>query len=227
MLRLLVLSALALSLTGAASAQRRDVLLGLKAGGVRSSFIGMDAAAYRSVYGLQAGIFVNRSYGYFWAFQPELLYSEKGTITPDGPSGSATQRLRYLDLPLLCHFSFWGNKTGWFAEAGPQVGLLLAATQESGTVVDNKSTGNSLDVGYLLGLGYQLRIGRAVHESRPIRGSGHGGLKRKSCISLGLRYNGGLTNVSQSFIPIGAVAPDHLRNSAVQAYLTFSRLVKD
>ena len=181
--------------SGAAQAQRSNVSLGLKAGATYSSFVGKQAGDQDGLFGFHAGGFANIGITDLFAFQPEVLYSQKGSKIANVVDAST--RLHYLDVPL----SFHVNSGGFFFEAGPQVGFLLAAESKSGpTSVDVKSSTNAVDVGYLLGLGFQ----------------------RKTGAGIGLRYNGGFTNLPKA-VTVGSVTvQNNVRNSAFQLYVTYS-----
>lgn len=186
--------ALLAGLTGAAQAQRSNVSLGIKAGPSYSSLIGAQATNYESVFGFHAGVFANIGLTDLFAFQPEIIYSQKGAKVPNI---DLTTRLNYVDIPL----SFHVNADGLFFEAGPQLGILVAAKDKLGNVsVDRKTLYNTLDFGYLAGLGYQ----------------------RKSGPGIGVRYNGGFTNVEKSRTVGNMTVQNNIRNSAFQLYLTYS-----
>ena len=186
--------ALLAGLTGAAQAQRSNVSLGIKAGSSYSSLIGAQATNYESVFGFHAGVFANIGLTDLFAFQPEIIYSQKGAKVPNI---DLTTRLNYVDIPL----SFHVNADGLFFEAGPQLGILVAAKDKLGSVsVDRKAIYNTLDFGYLAGLGYQ----------------------RKSGPGIGVRYNGGFTNVEKSRTVGNMTVQNNIRNSAFQLYLTYS-----
>lgn len=190
----IVLSALLLAgLSGTAFAQR-NVSLGLKAGVSLSDFVGKQADSYESLFGFQAGVFGNFGINRMVAFQPELLYSRKGAKLPNP---DRTQRMDYLDVPLAFHV----NADGFFFEAGPQVGFLISAKNKGGNLtIDNKQYYNTVDFGYLFGLGYQ----------------------RKDGPGIGLRYNGGFTNVEKATKNGNVTIQNNVRNSAFQLYLTYS-----
>ncbi|MDO7854018.1 porin family protein [Hymenobacter convexus] len=182
--------ALLAGVAGAARAQ--DVSLGLKAGPTYSSFVGTQAPNQTYVFGFHAGGFANIGLTKLFAFQPEVLYSQKGSDL-----GVVDFRLHYLDVPLAFHV----NADGLFFEAGPQVGFLLAAKAKTGnTSTDIRSSYNTVDFGYLAGLGYQ----------------------RKTGLGIGLRYNGGFTNIEKSFTVGNVTVQNNIRNSAFQLYLTYS-----
>ena len=185
---------LLLGLAGTARAQR-NVSLGLKVGGTLSSFVGEQATSYKSIFGFHAGGFANIGITKLFAFQPEILYSQKGAEFNN--LINFTTHVNYLDVPLAFHV----NADGLFFEAGPQVGFVLAAHDKiSNVAVDTKSGYNSVDFGYLFGLGYQ----------------------RKSGPGIGLRYNGGFTNIGKAVTVGNVTTQNNIRNSAFQLYLTYS-----
>lgn len=197
---ILVLLALVLGFSTAAQAQRRgrggsNVSLGLKAGASLTNLTGADAIANDYRFGFHGGVFANIGLTPLFAFQPELLYSQKGGNYKNVTDASL--RLHYIDVPLAFHV----NTGGLFFEAGPQVGFLVSAKAQSGSVsTDVKNNYNTVDFGYLFGLGYQLKHG----------------------LGVGLRYNGAFTNVPQS-VKIGPTTiQSRQRNGAFQLYLTYS-----
>ena len=185
--------ALLLGLIGAAQAQS-GVSLGLKGGVSYTSLEGDDAQEEEYRWGFHAGGFVTIRVNDLLSFQPEILYSQKGATTPlrvvSGVIGERELRLQYIDVPLPLRV----NAGGLFFEAGPQVGLLVAAQSKSlGVAIDVKDTSSDIDLGYLVGLGYQL-------ESGP---------------GIGLRYNSGVSSVYK-YLDLKA------RHSAFQLYLLYS-----
>ncbi len=189
----------------AAQAQYRgrggNVSLGLKAGASLTDFVGADTkdgagnSYYKNRFGFHAGIFANIGFARLFAFQPEIIYSQKGAKLAS--NSDAGYRLHYVDVPLAFHV----NTDGFFFEAGPQVGFLVAARQEAGSVsVDVTNSYKTVDFGYLAGLGYQLKHGPGV----------------------GLRYNGAFTNFPNSATVGTTTVQPRVRNSAFQLYLTYS-----
>lgn len=172
-----------------------NISLGVKGGAAFSSFVGDDAGRPEYLTGPQAGVFANISLSQLIAFQPEVLYSRKGY-----EFNRLDQRLKlsYLDVPLAFHV----NTDGFFLEVGPQLGFLLNAKAEAGsTSSDVKRSYNTLDVGYLGGLGYQFKEG----------------------LGIGARYNGGFTNVPLADLVTPTITIQRRqRNSSIQLYLTYS-----
>lgn len=195
------LLALGLGLSTAAHAQYRgrggNVSLGLKAGASLTNFVGADANdRFENRFGFHAGVFANIGFAKLLAFQPEIIYSQKGAHFAN--NSDTGLRLHYIDVPLAFHV----NTDGFFFEAGPRVGFLVAAKSEIGSVsTDTKGTFKAVDFGYLAGLGYQLKHG----------------------LGIGLRYNGAFSNLYKE-VPLttSAVYQQRTRNSAFQLYATYS-----
>lgn len=197
-------------LAGAANAQRSirqrsmgangTTSFGVKAGVTYSDLVGTNSNDTESIYGFHAGVFTNITLAPHFSFQPELLYSQKGTSLPIATVvGEFTKRrFHYADIPLAFHFT----AGGFFLEAGPQIGFLfLAQDTELGTTTTlNRDRFKTADIGYLAGLGFE----------------------RKSGFGIGARYNGEFTNVYQGST-IGSVSlQQRAQNSAYQLYLSYS-----
>jgi hypothetical protein len=171
---------------------------GLKAGLNRATVAGTRFVDTKYVWGFNAGFMADFGLGEHFAFHPELLYSQKGAkgsyLDPSGAGLSEEERTHYLDLPLLLR----ARAGGFFFEAGPQLGYLLAQKSTFTTTLPGYApevstvTGTDgsrrLDLGYVLGLGYALPQGWEI----------------------GLRYNGGLADVQDPS------ADPKLRNSVFQ-----------
>lgn len=198
MKKIVLLLALAVGVSTAAQAQYRgrggNVSLGIKAGASLTNFVGKDAN-FDNRFGFHAGVFANIGFAKLFAFQPELIYSQKGAHLLG--NSDAGYRLHYVDVPLAFHV----NTDGFFFELGPQVGVLVAAQSQAGSVsVDYKNAYKDVDFGYLAGLGYQLKHG----------------------LGVGLRYNGAFSNVYKSTIVGPLTVQQRIRNSAFQLYATYS-----
>jgi hypothetical protein len=145
--------------------------VGVKAGGVYSSFLGSDARALSNKYklGYQAGLTADFRLTNNLSLHPEALYTLKGS---DFAEAARNRTLTYLDVPVLLRYQPSGlfHASGLFFEAGPQASLLLSAKNEAKD--DVKSTFNKLTYGFVMGAGYQLANG----------------------LSLGLRFDIGIGN---------------------------------
>jgi hypothetical protein len=195
----LAVAALAVSSAHAQLHYRSNSFAGIKAGGSAASFIGDDAKNLQYVYGYQAGLFANLALSRPFSVQPELLYSMKGAQTPAGYLTQSSVWLNYIDVPVAFRAT---TKDGLFLEAGPQIGFLISAKSDaSGEKVSVKSDYKSVDVGFVLGAGYQ-----------PLKGG----------LGIGGRYNAGFNTPLKDAIDSRTLTPD-LRNSAFQVYLTYSR----
>ena len=122
----------------------------------------------------QAGITGDVYLADVFSIHPELLYTLQFYDTNE-VSMKQNRDVTYLTLPVLARYHVGGSDGGLFFEAGPQLNLPLKAVDDFDN--DVKSQVNSLSLDYIVGLGYQLRQG----------------------LSLGVRYDGGITNVFKDY----------------------------
>lgn len=184
--------ALALTLGVAGAAQAQSARFGVKAGASLTSFTGKDSDGAKNKFGFNGGVMANFALNDMFSIQPEVLYSMKGSKA-DG-SNDGQFNLNYIDVPVLAKIAT--GETGLFFELGPQIGFLAAAKAKSNSLsVDVKDSFNSVDFGYAAGLGFQAANGPMV----------------------GLRYNGGFTNIGKA----SAGTDGNVKNSAFQLYVGF------
>ncbi len=153
-------------------------------------------------YGFNAGIYGQVFSTDFFAIQPELLFSTKGSKADyDGLFDQTVKyNLNYLDLPVLAVF-----KLGKSAEihVGPYVSYLLGANiSYSGDVAngdDEIDKDNLKSFDYGLAGGFGLNFG---------------------AVQIGARYNYGLAEIADSD-GAKAVLGDS-KNSVAQLYLSFN-----
>lgn len=119
--------------------------------------------------GLLAHMHINEHFG----IQPEIDYSSQGATKSIGNIDN-TLSLGYLNIPIIFQYMF-GN--GFRIEAGPQLGILLNATAQSGGMKSNaKDEVEDLDFAIGAGISY-------IHVL-----SGFG---------IDIRYNLGLSNIAK------------------------------
>jgi hypothetical protein len=184
-----------------AGSGRLAARLGVQAGFDLAGITGSNDRGYKYRSGFSAGFMADVPVSELLAFHPALLYEQKGArySGTDEQSGipvgiNGTLRLHYLGLPLLMRL----RANGLFFEAGPQLGYLLGVREEDtatipglGPLTDSNTDlagYRRLDVGYVLGVGYQLPQG----------------------LEASLRYNGGFSDLQN---PAG---DPKLRNSVFQ-----------
>ena len=130
------------------------------------SFVGDGETEQR--HGFHIGVYGESFISESFSFQPELLYSQQGyKITTS--SGTFTQKLNYVNLPLM--LKAYPSKN-FFLEAGPQIGLAVSHKEEYEGLFSGSQQydPNNFDWGMNFG----------------------GGFKTDSGISLGVRYHLGL-----------------------------------
>ena len=118
--------------------------------------------------GLITGVFATLMIHTQMALMAEVLYTQKGNNFESSYSGSSstyTYLMHYLTLNFFYQYYFW-HKFSVFA--GPQMSLLLAASQvwESDYSGDDesdiKSELNPLELGLMIGIAYQFSFGLIV-----------------------------------------------------------------
>ncbi|MFB9863362.1 PorT family protein [Rufibacter immobilis] len=177
----------------ASYAAQAQTTFGIKGGLNYSNLSGdlKDESRFNNKIGFNAGVYFNAPIvGDFFSIQPEILYSNKGYKYDDVEKTNllgvteryeGTANFNYIDVPVLARI-----KAGsLFFEAGPQVSYLLNVNdktkyyvnnklEDRGTEEKSKSGYSDFEVGYAAGLGFATQSG----------------------ISLGLRYNGAFTDLS-------------------------------
>ncbi|MBD2714276.1 PorT family protein [Microvirga sp. STR05] len=191
MKKLLLSALLCTGLTLDAHAQQSAI--GLRGGLNLARYAGPNSRGGSTLVGGLAGVTVTSTFNKAGttALEFELLYSGKGTKAEEG-NQQLTQRLHYLDMPVLLQF-----RPGHMElELGPQFGLLLAQNTEysdgRGNRLKSVGTGGfrSFQIGYVLGVGYRAPGGFGV----------------------GVRYNGAVSDISSG---------SGLRNSVFQFQLSY------
>lgn len=143
---------------------------------------------YTSTFGYNSGIasafyFTDNlgvSLDLFYTFHSQII----GGVNDAGTFAYTSQTdLRYLDIPVLFRVSSEG---GPYVEIGPQVGLLLKATDiyvgtDEVYTKDFKNDFNSINLAGVLGFGYDIPAGDKIQ------------------INVGLRFGYGLTDVTKKF----------------------------
>jgi hypothetical protein len=125
------------------------------------------------------------------SFHPEVLYSKRYFDTSNDEN--LNRDITSIDVPLLVRY----HLNGLYLEAGPAVDFPIKAVNED--AADTKSELNSVVLNYMAGVGY--RFGKGP--------------------SLGVRYDGGASNIfkSNASTVLGA---GKFKSSAVWAVLAYS-----
>lgn len=147
-----------------------QVNFGLKAGMNISTLRGDGVGKAKSLIGANVGAFVNIPVSTMFSFQPEVLYSMEGAKED---VFDTKIMLNYVNIPLMLKYT---DASGFFGELGPQIGFLTSAK--------SKINGNTADVKDLFkSTNFSLGIGA--------------GFNFTSSVGVGLRYNLGLSNISE------------------------------
>ena len=161
---------LLLAIAGTAQAQTPATTVGISLGYGRSRLLDNNNYASTSHSAYQAGLNADVYLAETVSFHPELLYTMRYYDTNSDATAYLNRDVTSIDVPLLLRY----HAKGLFFEAGPEVDVPIKAVNEASQNV--KSEVNSLAINYEVGLGYQLNHGP----------------------SLGVRYDGGASNVFKS-----------------------------
>lgn len=189
-MRKLILTVFVTACAFTAHSQDKKFRFGAKAGVNFATFSG-DIEDAKTKVGFHIGVLAEYAFTENLSIQPELLYSTQGTKgeyagIDDGLiyEGEFTDKVTYINLPILVKYNNLGTK-GLSIGVGPQIGFLLSADEEYDETFDGetdsgefdwKDNAKSIDVGVVLGVGYEIDMGAFVEA----------------------RYNLGLTNVNDA-----------------------------
>ncbi|MBL0144634.1 MAG: PorT family protein [Chitinophagaceae bacterium] len=169
-------------------ATQAQVKFGAKAGLNLSNLTG-DVSDNKMKIGFNVGGLVNIPVSSQFSVQPELLFSSEGTKFDDGTT-SQNFNLSYINIPVMLQYN---NESGFYAEAGPQLGILASAKTAD---TDVKEFFNSTNFGLGLGLGYNMSNGLGFGARYSLglgniaKDSGSDKIKTSN-ISIGLHYTFG------------------------------------
>ncbi len=174
MKKLLLSAALLIAVSIGAKAQ---VSLGIK-GGVNFSKISTDNVKESTLTGYQAGLFAR--IGNTWYLQPELYLSGTGGKFESSDNNTAFNgkvRFTNLNVPLLIGRSFGQKDLNFRVMGGPIYTYQLDNSVSLGSNLSGAANNfNKSNIGYQVGAGVDI-----------------------GSITADLRYEGGLTKVSDSF----------------------------
>lgn len=195
-----------IALFGFVPVNAQDIAFGAKAGVNFASINGDDVESFDGRTAFHIGFVAEIMISETFSFQPELLYSAQGAdYSEEGfEAFEGTVKLDYLNIPLMAKYYV---SEGFSLEVGPQIGLLLSATDEyesdfiaqksevalKAEEMDIKEYIKGIDFGVNIGVGYKLPGG----------------------LNFGARYNLGLSDVNDEY------EDGEYKNGVIQAYVGF------
>ncbi|MCO5234747.1 MAG: PorT family protein [Chitinophagaceae bacterium] len=155
-----------------------QVNFGVKAGANLTKFSGSDAEDNDFLLGYAGGGFVNYKLADVVSLQGEVLYSLEGVsnkFEEEDFNVKAKIKAGYINIPILVQYN---HSSGFYAETGPQLGILASAKYSVSGGGENhsydvKDQFKSINFSWGIGAGYKLSNG----------------------IGIGARYNLGLMNI--------------------------------
>jgi hypothetical protein len=186
-----VLTALLAAGASVAHAQKPASSVGIAVGYGRDRILSNNQYSSVSHSAYQAGLTADAYVSNAFSFHPEVLYTMRYFDTSN--DADLNRDITSIDVPLLARY----HAGGLYLEAGPEVDVPLKAVNEAGDNV--KSDVNNVALNYIAGVGYHF---------------GHGP-------SLGVRYDGGASNVFKSN-PATVLGAGKFKSSAVFVVLGYS-----
>ncbi len=151
-------------------AVQAQVKFGVKAGGNISMWSGDDAEESKSKFGFHVGALANIPVSSMFSVQPEVQFSVEGAKYEAG-SMDVNYNLNYINVPVLLQYN---NPSGFYAETGPQIGLLMSAKAKADDEEEDvKEFFKGSNFSWAIGAGFRFANGFGV----------------------GVRYNLGLGNI--------------------------------
>jgi hypothetical protein len=138
-----------------------QISAGAKAGLNLSNFSG-TVSDKKMKPGFHIGGLVHIPLAKEFSIQPEIQFSTEGAKLNTRPYS-----LGYLNIPVMVQYH---SASGFYGEAGPQLGILMSAKYDG---EDVKSGLNTSNLGIGVGAGYKMENG----------------------VSIGARYNAGFSNI--------------------------------
>ena len=143
---IIAIAVIAFSTVGA----QAQTTFGLKAGMTSANLkitSGGESSTFTSKIGYYAGAFAELGISENFAVQPELVYAVLGAQSKFD-SETSKLHLNYVNIPLLAKY----KSNGFFAVAGPQIGILVSAKDSDGE--SGKEFYKSTDISGVIGAGY-------------------------------------------------------------------------
>jgi len=178
----------------------------VKGGFNMSNFLSDDdeATDENILYGFNAGVYATLPISNFVAIQPEVLFTTRGSeleYDTDLGSGNTKFKLNYIEVPLLVRVNITKN---FNLQAGGYASYLVSSKVTGDGAIDfeeeiDTDDLNKFDAGIVAGVGVDF-----------------------SPISIGVRYNYGLTTIGKERTIAGETYrfPD-AKNSNLSVYLSY------
>ena len=179
---------MALSITSVSV--QAQVSFGLKAGMNISTIRSEDINNPKSIIGANGGVFANIPAGASFAIQPEIFYSMEGAQDDDS---KIKLLVDYINIPVLAQYR---NPSGFYAEFGPQIGILTSAKIKLNDLSESfKDDTKSTNFSIVGGLGYNFIPSIGVNARYALGLSNiakdEEGDAKTSTFSIGLHYTFG------------------------------------
>ncbi|MBX3256016.1 MAG: PorT family protein [Chitinophagaceae bacterium] len=170
-------------------AAKAQISFGPKAGINVASIVGKgEVNGYKPKAGLYIGGQFSLPLNDQLSIQPEVYFSMQGGIWKEKGEDAGRSKMSYINIPVLAKYT---HTSGFFAETGPQLGILLSAYDiwDDGYKDNVKAYVKKVDFSWGIGAGYQTRYGVGVNARYNMGISKYYEKERNSVFQVGLFYN--------------------------------------
>lgn len=124
---------------------------------------GSDLENQKMKVGFNLGLFANLTISEMFSVQPELLYSNQGSMVKEGDA-KYTYNLNYINIPIMAQYN---NPSGFYAETGPEIGFLASAKGKmtfdgDSESEDIKDSFKGFNFSWGLGAGFKMANGFGI-----------------------------------------------------------------
>lgn len=168
---------------------KAQISFGPKAGVNFASIVGKgEVNGYKPKAGLYIGGQATIPFNDKLSVQPEVYFSMQGGIWKEKGEDAGKSKMNYMNIPVLAKYN---HASGFFAETGPQLGLLLSAYDvwDDGYKDNVKEHVKKIDFSWGIGAGYKTVYGIAVNARYNLGISKYYKTERNSVIQVGLSYD--------------------------------------
>ncbi|MGN6491136.1 MAG: porin family protein [Agriterribacter sp.] len=170
-------------------AAKAQISFGPKAGVNFATIVGQgEVSGYKPKAGLyiggQASVPVNDKF----SVQPEVYFSMQGGIWKEKGEDAGKSKMSYINIPVLAKYK---HTSGFFAETGPQLGILLSAYDiwDDGYKDNVKKSVKKADFSWGIGVGYQSSYGIGINARYNIGISKYYEKEKNRVFQVGLFYD--------------------------------------
>lgn len=160
----IILVLLLTAISGTSTFSQVKMGVGVEAGINIANFSTTPDISTTSRTGMIFGVNLDLAFGHYISVQPGLRFTMKGASGNDGAGGTATDKLNYIEIPVLLKATFPLTEVKPYVFAGPILGINISAnaddTPNGGTTttsdISNSISGTDFNLLFGGGIGFKI-----------------------------------------------------------------------